>query len=70
MINYKNYTDFALRRPPRNVKVMFVFDDDSRDVGYIDDWNIIHGEKTRIIKGRVPAYWKKVEKDDWGEYIW
>ena len=46
-----------------------VFDDGSRDVCYIDDWDIIHGEETRIIKGRVPVKWKKIEKD-MGEYVW
>ena len=67
---YHNYTDFALRKPPRNVKVMMIFDDDTQDVGYIDDWNIIHGEVTRIIKGKQPKYWKKIEKDEWGNYKW
>jgi hypothetical protein len=69
MTNLSKYTDYALRKPPKNVKVMMIFRDDSKDVCYIDDWGIIHGEQTRIIKGRVPAYWKKIEKD-MGEYIW
>lgn len=64
------YTDFTLRRPPKNVKVMMIFEDDYRDVCYIDEWGIIHGEVTKIIKGRVPAYWKKIEKDNWGDYKW
>lgn len=66
----RDYTDYTLRRPPKNVKVMMVFDDESKDICYIDEWNIIHGEQTRIIKGRAPAYWKKIEKDEWGEYKW
>lgn len=66
----RDYTDYALRRPPKNVKVMMVFDDKSRDVCYIDEWNIIHGEQTRIIKGKTPVYWKKVEKNEWGDYKW
>lgn len=69
MANLSKYTDYALRKPPKNVKVMMIFGDDTKDVCYIDDWGIIHGEQTRIIKGRVPAYWKKVEKD-MGEYVW
>ena len=69
MAIYIGYTDYTLRKPPKNVKVMMIFDDGSRDVCYIDDWDIIHGEKTRIIKGRVPVKWKKIEKD-MGEYIW
>ena len=70
MAYYKGYTDYTLRKPPKNVKVMIIFDDESKDIGYIDDWGIIHGEKTRIIKGRVPAWWKKIEKDEMGEYVW
>ena len=66
----RDYTDYTLRRPPKNVKVMMIFDDESKDVCYIDEWGIIHGEQTRIIKGRVPAYWKKIEKDEWGKYKW
>ena len=65
-----NYTDYALRKPPKNVKVMMIFEDQTHDICYIDDWNIIHGQETRIIKGRVPALWKKIEKDEMGEYIW
>lgn len=64
------YTDFALRRPPKNVKVMMIFEDDYRDVCYIDDWGMIHGEVTKIIRERIPALWKKIEKNDFGEYIW
>lgn len=70
MQNYKGYTDFTLRRPPKNVKVMIIFSDEYRDICYVDDWGIYHGEKTRIIKGKVPAWWKKIEKDSFGEYIW
>ena len=70
MIDIVKYTDFTMRRPPNNVKVMMLFKDDYRDVCYIDDWGMIHGEKTKIIKGSVPAYWKKIEKDNWGEYKW
>ena len=66
----RDYTDYALRRPPKNVKVMMIFDDESRDVCYIDEWNIIHGEQTRIIKGKTPVLWKKVEKNEWGDYKW
>lgn len=65
-----NYTDFALRKPPKNVKVMVIFEDKYHDVCYIDDWGIIHGEQTKIIKGRTPACWKKIEKDVMGEYVW
>lgn len=70
MIDIVKYTDFTMRRPPNNVKVMMLFKDDYRDVCYIDDWGMIHGEKTKIIKGSVPAYWKKIEKDSMGEYRW
>ena len=70
MIDIVKYTDFTMRRPPNNVKVMMLFNDDYRDVCYIDDWGMIHGEKTKIIKGHVPAYWKKIEKDSMGEYKW
>ena len=70
MIDIVRYTDFTMRRPPNNVKVMMLFKDDYRDVCYIDDWGMIHGEKTKIIQGRVPAYWKKIEKDSMGEYKW
>lgn len=66
----RDYTDYTLRRPPKNVKVMMLFDDESRDVCYIDEWNIIHGEETRIIKGKTPVYWKKIEKNEWGDYKW
>lgn len=66
----RDYTDYTLRRPPKNVKVMMIFDDESRDVCYIDEWNIIHGEQTRIIKGKTPILWKKVEKNEWGDYKW
>lgn len=66
----RDYTDYTLRRPPKNVKVMMIFDDESRDVCYIDEWNIIHGEQTRIIKGKNPVLWKKVEKNEWGDYKW
>lgn len=69
-INYKNYTNATLRMPPKNVKVMMVFDDGSKDICFIDAWNVIHGEKERIIRGREPAWWKKLEKDNWGEYVW
>ena len=69
-MKYNKYTDYSLRKPPKNVKVMMIFTDESRDICYVDDWNIIHGEKSRIVKGKVPAYWKKIEKDNWGEYIW
>lgn len=65
-----NYTDYELRKPPRNVKVMMIFADETHDICYIDDWDIIHGQETRIIKGRKPALWKKIEKDEMGEYIW
>lgn len=65
-----NYTKFSLRKPPKNVKVMIIFDDKSRDICYIDDWNIIHGQETRIIKGKTPALWKKIEKNEMGEYVW
>ena len=66
----RDYTDYTLRRPPKNVKVMMLFDDETRDVCYIDEWKIIHGEETRIIKGKTPVYWKKIEKNEWGEYKW
>ena len=70
MENMKTYTDFTLRRPPKNVKVMIMFADDYKDVCYIDDWGMIHGEKTRIIRDKVPAWWKKIEKDEEGKYKW
>lgn len=70
MANLKGYTDYGLRKPPKNVKVMMIFKDEYRDICFIDDWGIIHGEETRIIKGRTPALWKKIEKDSWGEYKW
>ena len=70
MQNYINYTDFTLRRPPKNVKVMMVFTDDYKDVCYIDDWGIFHGEQTKIIKGKVPKCWKKIERNSFGEYDW
>ena len=70
MIDIVKYTDFTMRRPPNNVKVMMVFKDDYKDVCYIDDWGMIHGEKTKIIRGSVPAYWKKIERDSMGEYKW
>lgn len=70
MLNFREYTDYSLRKPPKNVKVMMVFEDDSRDICYIDDWNIIHGQKTRIIRGRIPRWWKKIEKNEMGEYVW
>ena len=65
-----NYTDYNLRKPPKNVKVMMVFEDKTKDVCYIDDWNIMHGEETRIIRNKKPVKWKKIEKDNWGNYIW
>lgn len=64
------YNDFDLRKPPKNVKVMIKFTDGYRDVCYIDDWGMIHGEETKIIKGKIPDKWKKIEKDEWGKYIW
>ena len=66
----RNYTDFTLRRPPKNVKVMMIFQDEYRDVCYIDDWGMIHGEQTKIIKNKVPTYWKKIERDEVGDYKW
>ena len=66
----KDYTDFTLRKPPKNVKVMVLFTDESKDICYIDDWGIIHGEEVKIIRDRVPAYWKKIEKDEMGDYKW
>lgn len=65
-----NYTDYKLRKPPKNVKVMMVFEDKTKDVCYVDDWNILHGEQTRIIRGKNPLAWKKIEKNEMGEYIW
>lgn len=64
------YTEFSLRKPPRNVKVQLVFEDGFKDICYIDDWDIIHGQEIRIIKGKKPAKWKKIEKDEMGGYIW
>ena len=65
-----NYTNYSLRKPPKNVKVMMRFEDGYKDVCFIDEWNIIHGEQTRIIKDKTPKDWKKIEKTDWGEYKW
>lgn len=70
MASYKNYTDYSLRKPPKNVKVMMLFQDGHKDICYIDDWNIIHGQEIRIVRGKVPTFWKKIEKNDMGEYIW
>ena len=68
--NENKYTQFNLRKPPKNVKVMMVFWNGDYDVCYIDDWNILHGEKVRIYKNVTPKMWKKIEKDNWGEYKW
>lgn len=71
MATFKNYTDYALRKPPKNVKVQMIFDDKEYDICYIDDWGMIHGEKTKIYgKNKKPVWWKKKEKNDFGEYIW
>jgi len=69
-MNLKDYTDYTLRKPPKNVKVMMIFEDTYKDICYIDDWGIIHGQETRIIRGKVPALWKKIEKDEMGDYVW
>lgn len=66
----EKYTDFGLRKPPKNVKVMMRFYDGGQDICYIDDWNIIHGQKVRIYKNVTPKEWKKIEKDEFGEYLW
>ena len=31
------YTDFSLRKPPKNVKVQIKFEDGFKDICYIDD---------------------------------
>ncbi len=64
------YNDYSLSKPPRNVKVMMKFSSGYRDVCYLDDWNILHGQERRIIKDEVPVLWKKIEKDSDGGYIW
>lgn len=64
------YTEYNLRKPPKNVKVMMLFWDGTGDICYIDDWGMIHGQKVRIYKNVTPKAWKKIEKDDEGEYIW
>lgn len=66
----RDYTQYEMRKPPRNVKVMMIFEDEYKDICYIDEWGIIHGQETKIIKGKIPKYWKKIEKDDFGGYKW
>lgn len=69
-INESNYTEFLTRKPPNNIKVMMLFWDGTNDICYIDDWGIIHGQSVRIYKNVTPKAWKKIERDEDGEYLW
>ena len=60
MQNYKDYTDTTLRMPPKNVKVMVIFDDGGRDICFLDAWGILHGEKERLTASVFMNVWKPV----------
>lgn len=68
----ENYNSWALRKPPSNVKVMIKFADGSRKVGYRDSFGYVHDEDSKIVAEDVcvPFAWKKIEKDEWGNYLW
>ena len=67
-----DYTVWAMRKPPANVKVMIVFDDGSRAIGYRDTFNYVHKEDGTIVGEHLnrPSRWKKIEKDEWGNLEW
>lgn len=69
---YENYTDWKLRQPPHHVRVMIKFEDGGRYIGYSDGFGYLHLETGKIVSETVsrPLEWKKIEKDEWGNYVW
>ena len=67
-----DYTNWSLRKPPSNVKVMIKFMDGTHAIGYRDTFDYIHKEDGSIVGDHlaVPILWKKLEKDEWGNYLW
>ncbi len=63
------YTLWSIRKPPANARVMIIFDDNSRAIGYRDTFDLVHLEGGKVAKLQ-PRRWKKVERDEWGEYLW
>lgn len=67
-----DYNSWALRKPPMNVKVMIIFEDGSRAIGYRDTFGYVHKEDGSIVGEHLnrPSRWKKIERNEWGDLEW
>lgn len=64
-----DYVNWSIRKPPANVRIMIVGIDGGKFIGYRDTFDLIHIEGGKICNER-PLKWKKLEQDQWGNYIW